>query len=116
MNIFEAWQSGISQIGNFFSNWTGSVWDSIVAFLNSFFGGIDTYIGNWLEQQGLYLSIPENVQKILRELAIGIGYIFPVRLLLPIPIFMMSFYILKLIFALYNLIAGTVIQRIKLNL
>lgn len=114
MNIIEAWLSGMGQITDFLSNWTGSLWDSIVAFFNGFLGGLDTYIANWLEEQGLYISIPENVQEILRELAIGIGYIFPVRLLLPIPVFMISFYTIKLIFALYNLIAGTVIKRVKI--
>lgn len=116
MNLLQAWQSGMSQITNSFSSWTGSVWDSLIFLLNGLFGGLPTYISNWLTGLGLSITIPSEVFDILDSLTRSIGYLIPVSAILPIPIFMLSFYIIKLIFSLYQIIASTVIQRIKLNL
>lgn len=116
MNIIEAWLSGWNQIANFFGDWTGIIWDSIISFLNSFLGGISDYISNWLSGIGLSITIPSGVFDVLDTLTRSIGYLIPVSAILPIPIFMLSFYILKLIFAIYQIIASTVIQRIKVKL
>lgn len=116
MNIIEAWQSGMGQIGNFFGDFFGGLWDGGVSLLNGIFGGIGDLISGWLNSLGLNLSLPANIYQGLHEVSIGVGYIIPIRALLPIPMFMLSFYIAKLIFAVYQLVAGLIIRRVKLNL
>ena len=90
--------------------------DWCVNLINGFFGGLGTIINGWLTSGGITVEIPPNVYDILHELTLGIGYIIPVAALLPIPIAMISFYIAKLIFAVYQLIAHTIIKRVKLRL
>lgn len=90
--------------------------DWVVGVINSLLGGLAEFIFGFLNEMGLEIEIPPNVFDALREISIGVGYIIPVKELLPIPIFMISFYILKLIFSIYQLIAGTVIKRTRLKL
>ena len=115
MNIIEAWQSGWNQIlgstGDFFSGLFGGAID----LLNGFFNGLGTYLGEWLTGLGLSITIPDGVLTVLDDLTKSIGYIIPVQALLPIPIFMLSFYIAKLIFALYQIIASTIIRKIHIS-
>lgn len=59
-----------------------------------FFGGLADIILSFISSFGLTIEIPANVFDILREISIGVGYIIPVRALLPIPIFMITFYTL----------------------
>lgn len=115
MNIIEAWQSGWGQIGNFFGDFFSGLWDGAVDLLNGFFNGLATYIGNWLGSIGLSITIPDGVFYILDDLTHSIGYIIPVAALLPIPIFMLSFYVIKLIISIYRIIASTVIQRVHIS-
>jgi hypothetical protein len=115
MNIIEAWQNGWGQIGNFFGDFFGGLWDGAVSLLNNFFNGLATYIGNWLHDLGFSISIPSGVFNVFNDITHFIGYIIPVRALLPIPIFMLSFYIIKLIFAIYKIIASTIIQRVHVS-
>lgn len=114
MNIIEAWLSGMGQITDFFSNWTGSLWDGIVDFFNGIMGGLSDYIASWLSGLGLSISIPSGVFDVLDSLTRSIGYLIPVSSILPIPIFMLSFYVIKLIFSVYQIIASTVIRRVKI--
>ncbi len=89
--------------------------DWIIELINGFVGGIADIILSWLESSGLSIEIPPSVFDILRELSIGVGYIFPVRALLPIPMIMISFYVLKLVFAVYKIIASTIIRRVSVK-
>ena len=114
MNIIEAWLSGMGQITDFFSKWTGSLWDGIVYFFNGIMGGLSDYIASWLSGLGLSITIPSGVFDVLDSLTRSIGYLIPVSSILPIPIFMLSFYVLKLIFSVYQIIASTVIKRVKI--
>ena len=114
MNIIEAWLSGMGQITDFFSKWTGSLWDGIVDFFNGIMGGLSDYISSWLSGLGLSITIPSGVFDVLDSLTRSIGYLIPVSSILPIPIFMLSFYVLKLIFSVYQIIASTVIKRVKI--
>ena len=90
--------------------------DFCVGLINGFFGGLGTIINDWLTNAGIYVEIPPNVYDILHELTLGIGYIIPVAALLPIPLAMISFYITKFAFAIYQIIAHTIIKRVKLKL
>lgn len=107
--------------------WLNSLWDGIqnifstvidwfVGGVNALFGGIAQIIFGFLSACGLNVSIPANVYDVLNEITIGVGYIIPVRALLPIPIFMITFYVIKLVFSIYQLIAGTIIKRTRLKL
>ena len=116
MNIVEAFRSGWSQIVNWFGNGIPDLWDGVVNFANGVLGGLNTYIADWLSGLGLSITIPDGVFTILNDLTRSIGYLIPVSALLPIPIFMLSFYVIKLIFAIYQVIASTVIQRFKVKL
>ena len=105
MNIFE-------QIGEWFT----SGWGQLFEFINRFFGGLDTYIADWLTDRGLSIVIPNEVFTVARDLFRGVGYIFPVQALLPIPLAWLSFYGIKLAFAVYQLIASTVITKFKIKI
>lgn len=116
MNIFEAWSSGWSQILSWFSGIFDFLWDNATSFINGIFNGdLAQYIGSWFNNLGLSIAIPQSFYNGLNELFIGIGYIVPVRALLPIPAFFLSFYIIKLVFAIYRAIAGFVVRRIKVK-
>ena len=115
MNVIEAWQSGWNQIGGFFGDFFGGLFDGAVDFFNSIFSGLSSYISEWLTGLGLSITIPDGVFAVLNDLTRGIGYLIPVQALLPIPVFMLSFYIIKLIFALYQIIANTIIRRIHVS-
>lgn len=99
-----------------FSEYWDAGWNSFTEFINKFLGGLDVYIMDWLNEWFPQITIPADVFKVFNEITIGVGYIIPVKALLPIPLFMISFYVLKLVFSIYQLIAGTIIQRTKLKL
>ena len=105
----------INAIVSFFSDIFNDVINWGVDLLNNLFSGIGDIIAAWLEHIGLTIEIPANVFDIFNELTIGVGYIVPVAALLPIPLFMLAFYVAKLIFAIYQLIAATIIRRVKVK-
>lgn len=110
----------LSNLWNTFTGWWSSGFNSIIGWvlglLNGFFGSLGEYFTDWLSDQGLTIAIPSGVFDITHDLFRGIGYIFPVAALLPIPAFMVSFYLLKLVFALYQWFSSTVIKRIKIKM
>lgn len=95
-------------------NLLGGIVDFFASIFNFLFGGIATVILEYIAGS-MNITIPENVFDVLNEITIGVGYILPVRELLPIPLFMLSFYSVKLVFSIYQLIAGTIIQRVRLR-
>ena len=109
----------INTIFNFFKNLFNGVIDWIIILLNKLLSGLGDIILQWLiylcESFGLNIEIPANVFDIVHELFLGIGYILPMKALLPIPLFMVAFYIAKLIFAIYSLIAKTIIRRVSVK-
>lgn len=95
----------ISAIVNFFAG-----------IFNFLLGGVADLILTFLATCGLTIELPANIYDILNEITIGIGYVLPIRYLLPIPLFMITFYTIKLMFSIYNLIAGTILKTINLKL
>lgn len=102
-------------IADFFGNLFNNLIDWILELLNGIFGGLGELIGSWLLSQGLTIEIPATVFDILDELTIGIGYILPINSLLPIVFFWLAFYVAKIIFAVYSIIANTVIKRVSIK-
>ena len=105
----------VNAIVSFFSDIFNGIINFFVDLLNNLLGGIGDVITAFFEHIGLTLEIPAGVFDIFNELTIGVGYIVPVSALLPIPLFMLAFYIAKLIFAIYQLIAATLIRRVKIK-
>lgn len=104
-------------IGDFFSMLFSGLIDWFVNIFNTISQGAGGIVADFLKAAGLSdLSIPGNVFSILKELSIGVGYIFPVRDLLPIPLFWLSFYVARIVFSVFRLIASTVLKRIKLKI
>lgn len=89
--------------------------DWIIGIINAMFGGAGSLLTWWLGDLGLNISLPDNIYSVLHDVTYCIGYIFPVRELVPIPAFMLSFYIARAIFALFKIIASTVIKRVKVK-
>ncbi|MBQ9385210.1 MAG: hypothetical protein IJT87_13345 [Ruminiclostridium sp.] len=100
--------------------WIASIFNPLIDWcvnlINSFLGGLGAVINDWLNSIGLEITLPPNVYDVLNEISIGVGYLIPVKALIPIPLFFVSFYIAKLVFAIYQLIASTIIKRVKLKL
>lgn len=94
----------------------GGFVDLLLHMFNGVFGGIADIILTFLASCGLTIEFPADLYNILDQLTLGVGYIIPVRALLPIPLFMITFYTIKLVFSIYQLIAGTIIKRINLKL
>ena len=105
----------MDKIAAFFSNLFGGVLDWVVELLNGVLGGAVSIISDWLSSLGFSITIPSDVFSVFNELTYGIGYIFPIAALLPIPTLMLGFYIAKIIFSVYSLIASTIIKRIKVK-
>lgn len=106
----------LEKIGSFFNNIFSTIIDWFIGGINALFGGIADMIFGFLHSCGLNIVIPTDVYYVLKEITVGIGYIIPVRALLPIPMFFIAFYVVKWVFAIYQLIAGTVIKRVRLRL
>ena len=94
----------------------GGIGNFFIGIINYLVGGVADLILTFLATCGLTIELPTNIYNLLDELTIGIGYIFPMRQLLPIPMFMITFYTIKLVFSIYNLVAGTIIKKISLKL
>ena len=94
----------------------GVIIDFFVGGINFLLGGVMDLILTFLATCGLTIEFPADIYSILNEITIGVGYIIPVRALLPIPLFMITYYTVKLVFSIYHLIAGTIIKRVKLKL
>lgn len=108
MKIFAA-------IGDFFANLFNGLIDWVLELLNSIFGGLGDVIASWLIEQGFSIEIPSHVFDILNEITLGIGYILPMSSLMPIVYFWLGFYVCKIIFAVYSIIANTVIKRVSIK-
>lgn len=96
-------------IGNIiasYSSWwiSGIQWfvDWIAERFNNVLWAFVTPISNWLDSLGdVTIGFPSVVFDVLNEITYGVGYILPLGYLLPIPIFMISFYGLKLMFIIF---------------
>lgn len=82
---------------------------------NFFAGGLAELVENWLISIGLTIEIPEGLYSGLNVLTRSIGYILPMAALSPIVIFMLVFYIAKIVFAIYKVIANTIIKKISIK-
>lgn len=102
-------------MGDFFVNLFSGLVDWILAFLNSIFSTVFGVLSVFIKSLGLDPEIPGTVFMVLDELTLGIGYIFPMADLLPIAFFWVSFYIARIVFSIYHLIASTVFKRTKLK-
>lgn len=110
-----AWSSGINQIQKLSGDLFGGVIDWVVDLLNGCLLGVGELLGNWLYSVGLTLEIPVNVFDVLKEITYGIGYILPIGKLMPIVNFFLAFYFAKIVFAVYHLVASTVVKRVKVK-
>lgn len=102
-------------IGNFFSTLFSGLIDWCLNIFNIVSQGFLTIISDFFKLVGLDVTIPGSVFSVFRELSIGIGYIFPLADLLPIFYFWVSFYIARIIFAVFRLISSTILKRTKLK-
>lgn len=115
LNFVTFFKTGLNQELNFFKSiYDGSI-DWIINIFNGFLSGIGDIFGSWLIEQGITIEFPPSVFNLLNEITIGIGYILPIVQLMPIVYCLLSFYVAKIIFAIYQLIASTVIKRIKVK-
>lgn len=113
--IASCFKNGLNQIFDFFGGVLDNLIDWVLKLVNSLLGGIGELIANWLASQGLTIQFPVAVFNVLNEITLGIGYILPIKQLMPIVNFMVAFYVAKIIFAVYQLIAKTVIKRLKVK-
>lgn len=104
-----------SWIADFFANLFNGLIDWFIGLLNNFFGGVGDYIATWLINQGITIELPANVFDVLNEITLSVGYILPITSLMPIVIFWLGFYVVKIIFAVYSLIANTIIKRVTVK-
>lgn len=113
--IASCFKTGIGQILDFFGGVIDKLIDWILSLCNALLGGISELLANWLATQGLTIQFPAAIFNVLNEITLGIGYILPIKQLMPIVNFMLAFYVAKIIFAVYHLIAKTVIKRVKVK-
>lgn len=105
----------LKAIGDFFSKIFNGLIDWVLELINGIFGGLGELIGTWLISQGIVIEIPAMAFDILDEITVGIGYILPINALMPIVYLWLSFYVAKIIFAVYSIIANTVIKRVSIK-
>ena len=105
----------LSAIGNFFINIFDSLIDWGIGLINGFLSGLGDYLSAWLVKQGITLSIPDNVFDVLNEITLCIGYILPLKALMPIVTLWLGYYVAKIVFAVYRLIASTIIKRVTVK-
>ena len=103
----------MDKIFDFFSNIFNGLIDWVLSLVNLFLEGLANLITPWLVEQGMTISFPAEVFEIINEITLGIGYIVPVTALLPIVTFWLGFYVAKIIFAVFSLIASTTFKRVK---
>lgn len=113
--LFQRKNKGVFKMGDFFVNLFSGLVDWILAFLNSIFSTVFGVLSIFIKSLGLNPSIPGTVFNVLDELTLGIGYIFPVADLLPIAFFWVAFYVARIVFSIYHLIASTVFKRTRLK-
>ncbi len=105
----------VAPIADFFANIFNSLIDWVLELLNNLFSGFGDVLSAWLISQGITLELPENVYDVLNELTLGVGYILPITSLMPIVYLWLGFYVVKIIFAVYSLIANTIIKRVSVK-
>lgn len=98
---------GLNDVSNFF-------WDVIMWCVNTLTGGLGGVVQLFFEMFNLSISIDVSVYSTLREIMIGVGYIVPIRALLPIPVFMISFYLAQFVFAIFRFICSTFIRKVSI--
>lgn len=96
----------ISKVGGFLTFIGTGIVNWFQDTFNSLFGGLSDIISAIFIANSLEVEIPDDVYNILDELTYGIGYILPIKELLPIPIFMISFYSVKLVISVVRTING----------
>ncbi len=92
----------INWCSEFFSDLFSGVLGFLTGLLQQLFGAVGSVVSVWLAEQGFSLSIPSEVFNVLDEITLGIGYIFPLYALMPIVAFMLTFYIAKIVFAVFS--------------
>lgn len=106
----------LGAIGDFFGGLFNSLIDWGLGLINGLLEGLGSLLTWWFDSLGLSISVPLGVFNVLNDITYSIGYIFPIKELLPIPLFMLSFYVAKIVFAVFQIIASTVIKRVKIKL
>lgn len=104
-----------SKISSFFTGLFSSLIDWVLQFFNSIGIGFTSMIANWLASAGLTIEIPSNLFAVLSDITYGVGYILPIPALMPIVNVMLAFYVLKIVFAVYHLIASTIVKRVSVK-
>ncbi|MCM1334595.1 MAG: hypothetical protein NC084_00055 [Bacteroides sp.] len=102
-------------MGDFFVDLFSGLVDWVLSLVNSVFSTVFGVFSIFIKSFGLNPSIPGTVFQVLDELTIGIGYILPISDLLPIAFFWVAFYIARIVFSIYHLIASTVFKRNKMK-
>ena len=110
-NLVNWLQSILDFWGDFFSG----LWDGTVDLITGLLGGLGDYIASWFESLGLSITIPPNIYMILDDITKSIGYVVPFNQLMPIVAVWLGFYGFKIVFAIYNVIASTVVRRTKIK-
>lgn len=105
-----------TKVFELFRNIFNAAIDWVLELCNSFALGLGTFISQWLLSMGLTVEIPANLFDVLNDFTRGVGYIIPFSALMPIVNFMLSFYVVKIIFAVYKIIANTTIKRVDLKI
>lgn len=103
------------KVFDFFTGVVNAIIDFVLEFFNNIGLGIGGFIGEWLNGYGMVIQIPSNIFDVLNDVTRGIGYILPLAALTPIVNFMITFYVIKIIFSLYRVIASTTIRRVKIK-
>lgn len=106
----------LNSIFGFFGDLFNGVIDWALGLLNGLFEGLGSLLTWWFDSLGMAISIPSGVFNVFNDITYSIGYIFPITELLPIPLFMVAFYVARIIFAVFQIIASTVIKRVKISL
>lgn len=86
----------------FFSDLASGVLGILTALLQQLFGVFGNLLASWMVEQGFSLSIPAEVFNVLDEITLGIGYILPLYAFLPIIVFMLTFYVAKLVITVFT--------------
>ncbi len=65
-------------------------------------------LSDWFVGQGFSIEMPDMVFEVFDEITYAIGYIFPLNALMPLVQFWLSFYIVKIIISIYNMITKSI--------
>lgn len=119
------WNSIYNVVSTFISSlgsWFISGWSQILTNISSFFTGIVEFFADSInttiqgcvasllsviDGMGTFsLEIPNYIFSVLNDLTYGVGYIVPLSVLLPIPLFFIAFYGLRILLSIVHFIKG----------